>query len=289
MDQDITIPELLTRAGNDLTRAERQLAGAILSNYPVSGLGSITELADSAGVSTPTVARMVQKIGFTGYPDFQQALRRELEDVVSNPIRKHETWVSQAPDQHVLNRFTDEAAENIRRTLDQIDPATFDAVCALLADPARKSFIVGGRITQTLASYLFLHLQMVRSGVTLVPSNSNAWPHYVLDIAERDVLVVLDVRRYENSTLMLAELAAERGAEIVLLTDQWLSPIYRVASQTLAARIEVPSAWDSNVSTLLLIEAMIAAVQELSWNTTRPRNELLEQVFDRTRQFRKFV
>jgi DNA-binding MurR/RpiR family transcriptional regulator len=42
----------------------------MLDNYPVSGLGSITTSRRKRGVSTPTVARMVQKLGYKGYPDF---------------------------------------------------------------------------------------------------------------------------------------------------------------------------------------------------------------------------
>lgn len=67
------------RTGFDrLTRAERQLASHILRNYPVAALGSITALAKAAGVSTPTVVRLVQKIGFKGDPDFQNILRGEV-------------------------------------------------------------------------------------------------------------------------------------------------------------------------------------------------------------------
>ncbi|HAT87468.1 MAG TPA: RpiR family transcriptional regulator, partial [Rhizobiales bacterium] len=77
-DRSKTIAELLRNNFDDLTRAERQLANCLLENYPVSGLGSITTLAENAKVSTPTVARMVQKLGFKGYPEFQACLHSEL-------------------------------------------------------------------------------------------------------------------------------------------------------------------------------------------------------------------
>ena len=56
--------EARLRDGFDaMTRAERQLASHILRNFPVAALGSITALARTAEVSTPTVVRLVQKIG----------------------------------------------------------------------------------------------------------------------------------------------------------------------------------------------------------------------------------
>lgn len=284
-----TISDILRSSFQNLTRAERQLADSLLQNYPMSGLGSITVVAQEAEVSTPTVVRMVQKIGFKGFPEFQRALRSELQAKISDPIEKHDTWAERAPTEHILNRFTDSVIGNIRQTLGQIDTDAFDQTCAMLADMDRSVYVVGGRITRSLADYFFLHMQVLRPSVIHIQSISNAWPHYLLEVKEGDVVVIFDVRRYENSTLKLAELAAERGARIILFTDQWQSPIEKVATHTFSSRIVVPSAWDSAIAPMLLLETVVAAVQELTWDTTRPRMEALEDMFDRTRFFRKFT
>lgn len=288
-DSAQTIADRIQSHLDQLTRAERQLAHSILENYPASGLGPITALAKDAGVSTPTVARMVQKLGFKGYPDFQADLREELKAKVKNPIAKHDTWAEGAPSGHVLNRFTEAVIDNIRHSLAQIDLQDFDTACALMADAGHDVYIVGGRITHTMAEYLFLHLQVIRSGVTHIQSTSNAWPHYLLDVKEGDVFIIFDMRRYENNTLKLAELAHQRGARIVLFTDQWRSPVHSFADICFSSRIVVPSAWDSAATTLLLIETMISAVQDLNWDSTRSRIETLEEMFDQTRLFRKFT
>ncbi len=284
-----TVADRLQSAFEQLTRAERQLADSILENYPVSGLGTITTVAAGAKVSTPTVARMVQKLGYKGFPQFQAALRRELEAKIAGPIAKFDTWAEHAPEGHILNRFAEAVNSNIRQTLAQVDTDCFDQSCALLADPARAIYVVGGRITRSLADYFFLHMQVIRPNVTHIQSISNAWPHYLLDIKEGDVIVIFDIRRYENSTLKLAEMAREKGAQIILFTDQWRSPVAKYAGHVLSSRIVVPSAWDSLVAPMVLLETLIAEVQEQSWGETRPRMEALEEMFDRTRFFRKFT
>ena len=284
-----TIEERLQGRFDQLTRAERQLAQSLMENYPVSGLGSITKVAQNAEVSTPTVVRMVQKLGYKGFPEFQAALRQEVEAKISGPIARRDTWTEAAPDGHVLNRFTDAAIDNIRQTLAQIDPQAFDATVALLANMEAPLYVVGGRITRSLADYFFLHMQVIRPNVTHIQAISNAWPHYLLDVDQRAVVVIFDVRRYENSTLKLAEMARARGARIVLFTDQWRSPVHALADHCFSSRIVVPSAWDSSVTSMLLMETLIAAVQEQTWETTKQRMETLEDLFDRTRFFRKFV
>lgn len=288
-DDMLTISDRIQYKLDDLTRAERQLALSILENYPASGLGPLTALAKDANVSVPTVARMVQKLGFKGYPEFQAELREELKAKAKNPIAKYDTWADGAPSGHMLNRFTEAVIDNIRHTLGQIDPAAFDQACTMAADKTRHLYIVGGRITHTLAEYLFLHMQVIRPEITHIQSTSNAWPHYLLDVKEGDVFVIFDVRRYENNTLKLAEMAHAKGAEIVLFTDQWRSPIHQFATVSLSSRIIVPSAWDSAATTLLLIETMISTVQNLAWGETRERMEQLEDMFDHTKLFRKFT
>ncbi|MCR9135803.1 MAG: MurR/RpiR family transcriptional regulator [Alphaproteobacteria bacterium] len=283
-----TIADRLREKGIRLTRAERQLADAILKNYPASGLGTITTVASAANVSTPTVARLVQKLGFAGFPDFQAHLRQELNEKISGPIAKRERWANSAPDGHILNRFTEAVIDNISQSLGSIDIAQFDEACGLLSDQKRSIFVVGGRITRTLADYFFLHMQVIRRDVTHISSSSNAWPHYLLDIDEGDIVVIFDIRRYENATLRLAEMAKQRGAIVVLFTDQWQSPISSHADFCFNSQIVVPSAWDSTIACMLLLEIIIAEVQEQHWETTKARMEELESMFDRTRFFRKF-
>ena len=270
-DEVHTISDLIQHRLDELTRAERQLAHSILENYPASGLGPLAALAKDANVSVPTVARMVHKLGFKGYPEFQTSLREELKAKAQNPIAKHDTWAGGVPSEHMLNRFTDAVIGNIRHTLGQIEPATFDQACALVADKKRHLYIVGGRVTHTFAEYLFLHMQVIRPKTTHIQSTSNAWPHYLLDVEEGDVFVIFDMRRYENNTLKLAEMAHAKGAEIVLFTDQWRSPIHRLTHINFSSRIVVPSAWDSMATTLLLIETMISSIQNLSWEDAKSR------------------
>ncbi len=287
--QKATISDRIQEKLDALTRAERQLALSILENYPASGLGPLASLAKDAQVSVPTVARMVQKLGYKGYPDFQAELREELRAKAKDPIAKHDTWAEAAPSEHLLNRFTDAVIDNIRLTLGQINPEEFDRACALIADQSNHLFVVGGRITHTLAEYFFMHMQVIRSNLTHVQSTSNTWPHYLLNAQEGDVFVIFDVRRYENNTLKLAEMAHARGARIILFTDQWRSPVHHLADVSLSCRIIVPSAWDSSATTMLLVETMIAAVQDLNWDETKERMEALEVMFDQTKLFRKFT
>lgn len=286
---DITVAQRIHDGFDELTRAERQLANIILENYPVSGLGSITALAENSDVSTPTVARMARKLGFGGFPEMQAQLRTELEATISDPLTKHDKWAQDAPDTHILNRFADNVIDNLRNTLKHLKAAEFDAIVEMLSSTDHAVAVVGGRLSHNLASYFFTHMQMMRDGVTLIERNSSSWPHYLLSLKEGDVLVMFDMRRYEQDLLRFAEMAKARGVRIVLFTDQWGSPAGKAATHQIHSRIEVPSTWDSSVVTMFILEAIISAVQSQSWERSKDRMEELEALFEKTRLFRKFV
>lgn len=282
-----TVRELIRERYKSLTQSERKFAQSLLENYPAAGLASITLVAENAGVSTPTVARMVQKLGFKGYPQFHQALLKELEAKVSGPTQRRANWTSEVPETHQLNRFAEAVTQNIEQTFANIDTAEFDTAVRQLSDHNQHLFVVGGRITRALADYAFTHFQAVRERVTHMTASSATWPHYVLDMGVGDTLLMFDIRRYETNLLRLAEIAKERDVKVILITDQWLSPVVSVADHTFNCWVEIPSAWDSNVATMMLLEALIAAVQEESWPRTRERYERLDELFNASRLFNK--
>jgi DNA-binding MurR/RpiR family transcriptional regulator len=277
----------LRRALPSLTRAERQLAMHILGSYPVAVLAPVAAVARGAGVSAPTVVRLVQKLGYSGYPEFQESLHAEVGDKLASPLAKHEKWAGSGEGGHVLDRFAGAVFDNLTATLNQIERAGFDVVAGLLADPGRKVALLGGRLTHPVAAYLATALQGVRAGVTLMSTLPNTWPPVLVDMGPGDVLLAFDIRRYEGSVGQVVELARDRGAEVVLVTDRWVSPAAAHASHILPCHIEAPSAWDSIAAPVLLAEALLAAVQSRTWPEAAERLKRLETLYARTPLFRR--
>jgi DNA-binding MurR/RpiR family transcriptional regulator len=219
----------------------------------------------------------------------QRALRAEVAAQFRAPLDKHIPWRTDAADTHIVNRFAEAVAANVHHTLQRLDTATFDAVVALLADTGRPTYVAGGRITRSIADYLFNHLQIIRPGVTHFSHSPNVWPQHLIDMDARCVLVLFDIRRYEGDLLKLARLARAREAQIVLFTDQWGSPVAEQAQHRIHGLVEVPSNWDSTVALLVIVEAVIAAVQDRLGESSRRRIQDLEAMFTQTRLFRDFT
>ena len=271
----------------DLTPAERQVTSVLMRDYPVAGLQSVTKLAEAADVSTPTVIRLAQKLGFSGFSDMQDQLRDEAAAQIKRPILKGDDWLKERGDSDAFRKFAEAVFDNIDRTIERMDPKTFDAIARLLSSPKKRIYLSGGRITRSNADYFFNHLQIIRSDVTLLSPSPNVWPQFLLDMGKNAVLVIFDIRRYEQDLDRLAQLTRERGATIVLFTDQWGSPISNKADHVLNAMVEVPSSWDSTIAINLIVEALVAEIQKRRWGAAKDRIEALEDMFKATRIFRR--
>ncbi len=281
-----TIAELIRTRFDEFKPAERRIANHLLVNYPMAGLVSITELSESCEVSAPTVMRTLKRIGFSSFITFQKTLKKELSKTLSDPIAKHSQWATGAPKEHILNQTADSVVSNLRDTMNQLSHEMFNEVVSLLADQKRSIYLVGGRITYSFSDYLGTHLEVIRKGVAKLPSSVSLWSHRLLDMQRNDVLVIFDVRRYETDLLNIAALAKDKGVVVVLFTDQWLSPIAEYATHSFPVRIEAPSGWDSGVTTLFVIEALIAAVERKLWPKASKRMKELEQAYSYTGRFK---
>jgi len=88
----------------------------------------------------------------------------------------------------------------------------------------------------------------------------STWRDRLIDMGKRDVLLVFDIRRYQESLIRFAEKAHARGVDVMLFTDQWLSPIARVARHVIAGRTSVPSSWDSSAALFVVAETLIGEI-----------------------------
>ena len=285
MDEPPIIRDLLESRTDTLTAAERKVAAILRQSSIVEGLHSITRLAESAGVSTPTVIRLARKLGFDGFPALQHAIRAEVAARMKQPLAKFEAADHDAACDHIVARFAETAQVNLNRTLDCLNIEAFDAVAALLSDPQNKLSCVGGRITRSIALYLASHLQIIRANVALLDGSPGLWAQSLLDMDERTVLILFDIRRYEKDLLRLAKRAKTRGATIVLVTDLWGSPVEAHATHSLRSAIEAPSSWDSTLAMSFLVEALIAAVQMQCSTISAQRLSALEEMIGETRIF----
>jgi len=276
----LTIAEKINKSIERFTTSERRVALTLLAYYPLAGLETVASFAERAGVSPPTVLRFLVRIGFKSYPDFQRILRDELDAQLKTPLMKSTTGLvgngRQPRSQH--EEFTKALVDNLTGTLENLPARELEGITALLANTRFNVYLLGGRFTDAVAQYMATHLRILRPGVIHLDGPYEHWRDELLNFRKNDVLLIFDVRRYQENVIDFAGQASARGAKVVLITDQWLSPAMRFASHMLSVRIEAPSNWDSNVTTLALVELLLASVTVKLWPSAKKRIAQIEDL-----------
>ncbi len=258
---------------------ERRAAQALIADYPSVGLKTVAEFASRAGVSSPTILRFVNRLNFQNYSDFQSALQSELIEQVQSPLLRTKSQNSSFA-KNGVSPFAQAIIENIEETFAHLSPFDFAKLAQLLCDPKRRIHLLGGRFTDALAAYMAAHLRIIRPDVFHVVGQESNWRDHLVDMGKRDVLVIFDIRRYQESLVAYSQRAAARGVTVVLFTDQWLSPIARVAKHVITCRTAVPSAWDSSAALFVLVEALVARLTNESGKLAAKRITDLEALRD---------
>jgi len=250
-----SIAELIAERIDTMPAGERRAAQTLVANYPLIGLKTVADFSQQAGVSSPTILRFVSRLGFHNYPEFQAALQDELAAQLQSPLIR--TVSEPSPDRGKTSPVLEATLKNIRDTFSHVSEKQMGDIVARLANPRAKVFLIGGRFTDPVAHYMAAHLTIVRPNVFHLTGQESTWRDRLIDMGKRDVLLIFDIRRYQESLIRLAEKAHARGVEIVLFTDQWLSPIARFARHVIAGRTAVPSSWDSSAALFVVAETLI--------------------------------
>ena len=270
---ETSIAELIADRIDAMPAGERRAAQALIASYPMIGLKTVAEFSQAAGVSSPTILRFVARLGFQNYPEFQLALQDELAAQLQSPASR--TGLRSSPPRSELSATIEATLENIRETFRHVSQKQIADIAALLSNPKSKAVLVGGRFTDPIARYMAAHLIIIRPNVFHLTGQESNWRDQLIDMGKRDVLLIFDIRRYQESLVRFAEKAHARGVRIVLFTDQWLSPIARFARHVVAGRTAAPSAWDSSAALFVVAETLIGELtRQLETESARRIREM---------------
>lgn len=273
------IRDLLTRSALSLTPSEAKIVQILLEDYPIAGLGTASRLARRAGVSDPTVVRLVSKLGFNGFPEFQERLLEELDASLRSPLMMMEAKrPTPRGKRDVVQAYMQSAAAATQATAAMMLSQTFERAVRLIMDARGRVVFVGGRFSRYVSGMLASYLAQFRPGIVSLSTLNAESFDMLVDLDERDTLVVFDFRRYQTDVIRFANQAAARGVSIVLFTDPWRSPIAEHARAVLISTGEVGSPYDSMAPLVAQIEALLSCIVAQRTPQHDERVDRIEQI-----------
>lgn len=239
------------------SKGQKRIAEYILSDYDKAAFMTAAKLGNTVQVSESTVVRFASELGYSGYPAMQKALQELIRGRLTSVQRIR---ASEMEEGDLLSRTMHRDMETINATIEGIDRTAFaNVVEQLLA--AEHVYILGVRSSAFLAGYLNFYLRLLMDNVILV-QNSAAGEIYeqMVHIGPKDVLLAISFPRYSNMVIHAVDMAYERGAGVIAITDNGMSPLMPYATEALFVQCEALSYVDSLAAPLSFLNALVLAV-----------------------------
>jgi DNA-binding MurR/RpiR family transcriptional regulator len=241
---------------NELPPAERRVAEVVVDDPKEVAFGTVAAIAARAGASGPSVVRLSRRIGYAGFVELQDAIRIEMGERLRPAVER----IRERPVHDAIGRTLETSLDNVQATLDAIEPDAFRTAVDLLASRSRAVAVLSGEATFGIAHAFAADLSLVRARVDLVSGSEVRVDRSLALLEPDDVVVVMDLRRYERWVVAAARAAADAGARLVAVTDSALSPLAERADAVFTVEASSPGPFDSHVGTLALTNAIVAAV-----------------------------
>ncbi|MGY3727672.1 MULTISPECIES: MurR/RpiR family transcriptional regulator [Cobetia] len=242
----------------ELPRGLSQASKYILDHPSDFGLDPIRETGSKAGVSTYTLIRLAEKLGFKTFDELREPFRQALVSTTGGGDQP--TWIEELQQHGELGKVQAATARNgmaiVQRSLEHLDPDSLHRITQLLLK-AENVYLMGMRASYSLASYFHYVGRMALPALQLIPRHMNSATDDLNNAGPGDVLIAITVTPYSRETIEACQFALHKGARLILLSDSEIVSSDLVADETLIASVHSTHHLACYTGMLAIIETLI--------------------------------
>src|SRR3984893_6265344 len=261
-----------------LTRKRQELFRPVLENPRGYVLLSVRELARKLKVDAATALRIVLKMGFGSYREFQHYLHElSVSQATSLDMMQTSKTKGSSLSAHIQEAIESDV-QNLQRFRNVLDSERIASVAKRLHQ-ASRIILLGGDLAANLAGYLHYHLILLGLPAVTATSSGEA-THLTRCAGKNDVVIALSFRRGLRQTVEGLRQARANGAYCIGVADTLVSPIALFSHECLIASVETPSYGASYAAPMCLLNGLITACGYFNRKKTL---ELLKKAADEQR------
>jgi DNA-binding MurR/RpiR family transcriptional regulator len=242
-----------------LPKKLRQVAIYLWQHPTIVALGTVTSVAQQAGVQPSTLVRFAQTFGYSGFSDLQDVFKaylsagwRETKDQDAN---------SEGEVAGLVDGFIKSSTASLSRVRDRLDLEKLETIAESLAG-AEIIYILGSKRAFSVANYLSLALSKLGIRNIAVDNVGSAAFEHLRCACDQDVVLAISFTPYNSITPELAASAAQRGVPLVSLTDSAFSPLVPLSKAYVEVVEEDFSGFKSLAATLAVAMALVLRVAQ---------------------------
>lgn len=233
-----------------LRNSEKKVAKAIMDNPEAVIYLSVSELAEKAGVSDPTVIRCCRRLGFKGYQDLKISLAREM---IPQMKTIHEEVEESDDADTIVQKVFASNMQALKATAGILDMSEMTKAIEYLVDADQIHFWgLGGSSPVALDA----HHKFFKLGTPCIAySDSHMQAMAAALLGPTDVVVAISHSGSTKDIVQNLSIAQKTGAKTIAITSHSKSPVAGIADVVLCVQAK---------ETAFRLEPMSSRIAQLS-------------------------
>jgi len=250
----------------ELTNKEKIIADYVLNNFREICFLTSTQLASILNTSHSSVIRFAKDLGYTGYSDLQRNIRDQYTAYIEAhgesfhvPTVKLAQTAGKLSQSSILDDVSITAQNNLQSVIRYNSPELFESASDSIIK-SKVKYIVGSRGCAATSSFLSIILRDTLPMVFAEPSGSGNTFDFLSDINKNDCLIIISYPRYSELSFLAAQLAYQKGAKIVVLTDTATAPLAKYATYLFTNTTDSMAFFNSQIPALFIAETLVTYI-----------------------------
>ncbi|HOG15740.1 MAG TPA: MurR/RpiR family transcriptional regulator [Syntrophales bacterium] len=241
------------------TRSQRLVAAYFLEHSEQAVFMSIPQLAAAVGVSTATITRFAQELGYASFSTFQKDLQGRVKSRLKPTTRLMERAGLNGQVHDKIRRYGEHDMLNIQKTFEKINPEELQDVVRMIIR-SRWVWTVGMRGSHILARDLSYNLNKILRKSSLINLGAADYIESMVAVQPGDLIFAFSFSRFTRETTQIVRMAKEQGAIAVVFTDRIISPLTPYSDKSFVIEVEGLGFRNSYVAVLSLLNCILAEV-----------------------------
>ena len=243
-----------------LTKKEKRIAEFFLDEEQRVFLMNVADIAKTIDVSDTSVIRFIKSLGFENFTDFKNSGQEDIKsrlDKTNDFIKNLDIIKENSIEQLYIHKINEE----VNKIFNSNSQKQIKKISNLIMK-AKNKYIVGFKSTAGIANFFGVRLGFMLENVSTFNIDDSVVVNSIFNIKQEDILIIFDYPMYSKVAVVLAKIARENKAKILLFTDSDNAPLAEYSNILYKVKLNGISVFNSLISTQILIEYLLTYISQ---------------------------
>jgi DNA-binding MurR/RpiR family transcriptional regulator len=258
--------EKIRKNYDKITKRQKIIAKYMMDFPKDVAFQTAKHIGQVCGVSETTVIRLCYILGYSGYSELQKEIQTTLLEETTgrtNPIENFRESSNSLRDTNLIQYVIEQDSAYVKSTLKDIDVKQYQKAVEKLIESDNR-IVLGLRSSFGPASWFSFALNIVIGNTTLYHGESEDANYLLSKVDENTVVIAISFPRYTQETFSFVKAVKKKGACIIAITDDRLSPIGKYADILFRVIAPAPIPLKGITPTFSLLNLLVTSIAATS-------------------------